>query len=237
MHRSVRLSLCLACLVAPLANAQEKAGVPQAVPDAELSPFLPYRQVSVVQKRRYPKQGAMELEVFAGVIPNDAFVVHVPVGVRVSKHLSEHMGVELSASVAADVDTALRDFLEEEDVHLSAQVRDRQRARGSAGLLWSPIYGKFAWMNAHVTYVEAFFAAGLGAVLTTMAGLDGTDGIRPEAYVGTGLRLFLSPRASARLEVRQHVYPRADGPEAEDGGIATPSELSLGLGFLFGGAR
>jgi hypothetical protein len=92
-------------------------------------------------------------------------------------------------------------------------------------------------MNAHVTYVEVFFDVGLGAVLTEMDGISTTEGIRPEGYVGGGVRVFLSPVASLRFEYRQHLYPRADGREGEEGGIATPSELSLGLGFLLGGTR
>ncbi len=195
------------------------------------------RQVGVVQKRKYPKARAFELAVYAGVIPNDAFVLHLPVGARATYHLSERFAWEGSASFAFDVDTSLRSFLMDEDANLSAQVRDRQRARVDAGILWSPLYGKIAWMNSSVIYLDVFATAGGGAVYTVADDIGRDASLRPEVYLGLGLRVFLSRALSLRLEYRQLAYLRVDDPSGESGGLATPSELSIGLGFLFGGAR
>lgn len=221
---------------APAAPAEPPAE-PAAAPVTDPRYWSGQRHVGVVQKRRFPKSGGLELAFFTGIIPNDAFVLHLPAGARLTLHRSEHFAWEVSASATLDVDTALRDFLEEEDANLSAQVRDRQRARLDVGVVWSPIYGKFAWMNRKVLHVDVFFSAALGAVYTTAEYLDGAEGIRPEAMLGLGTRVFLSRGLSLRLEVRQLGYLRADDPSGEAGGLATPTEISLGLGLLFGGGR
>lgn len=226
MRRLIPILLVLLCLRA------------LATPALAADPYWSgKRHVGVVQKRKYPKAKRMELEVFAGVIPNDAFVVHLPAGVRAAWHGSEHAAWEISASGALDLETDLKGFLEGEDANVSAQVRDRQRARVDVGFVWSPIYGKLAWMNSSVVYVDVSFLAGLGAVYTTAEYLDGAEGIRPEAMLGAAVRVFLSRTTSLRFEYRQLGYLRADDPAGEAGGLATPSELTIGLGFLFGGGR
>jgi hypothetical protein len=84
-----------------------------------------------------------------------------------------------------------------------------------------------------VIYVDVFFSAGLGAVYTTGDEIDGAEGIRPEALLGAGVRVFLSHALSLRFEYSQLGYLRADDAGGESGALATPSELTLGLGVLF----
>jgi outer membrane beta-barrel protein len=204
-------------------------------PETDARYFTRQRHVEVVQKRRYPKAKRLELAAFAGVIPNDAFVIALPAGLRLAWHTSEHAAWELSAAGAVDVDTSLRSFLVSNDANLNAQVRDRQRARVDAAFVWSPIYGKFAWMNRSVVYVDVSLIAGAGAVYTVADYLSGAAGVRPEALVGAAVRVFINRTTSLRFEYRQLAYPRADGPMGEAGGLAFPSELSIGVGFLFGG--
>jgi outer membrane beta-barrel protein len=234
----MRLALALVMLasLAAAAHAQQ-APPPKAQQNLDPGYWQSRRQVGVVQKRKYPKARAFELAPYAGIIPNDAFVVHVPLGVRFTHHLSERFAWEASASYTFDVDTALRGFLMDEDANLSAQVRDRQRARLGAGILWSPLYGKLAWMNSSVVYLDVFATAGAGAVYTDADDIGRDASLRPEVYLGLGIRVFLSRALSLRLEYRQLAYQRVDDPSGEGGGIATPSELSIGLGVLFGGGR
>jgi outer membrane beta-barrel protein len=227
-----RLSALALLFVAAPALAAEPAAEPPPAPAATAAPADPAywrarRHVGVIQKRRFPKAGKLELAFFAGVIPNDAFVIHVPGGVRAAYHTSEQVAWELSASVALDLDTSLRSFLEEEDADLSAQLRDRQRARVEGAVVLTPIYGKFAWMNRSVVHADLSFLAGLGAVYTTGDDIDAAEAVRPEIMAGASLRIFLSRGASLRFEYRQGAYLRAD-----DGGVATPSELTIGLGIL-----
>ncbi len=198
--------------------------------------FASRRAVAVVQSRRFPKVGRWELAPFVGVIPNDAFVTHLPVGVRLVRHTSEHSALEVGASGTIDLDTPLREHLLREDANLDATVRDRQRARLDLAWVYSPIYGKFAWLNRRVVYVDVSLVAGAGAVFTEGEQIDGAAGIRPELLTGVGLRVFLGRKLSLRFDYRQLVYLRAADGE-ESGGVATPSELSVGLGLLFGGKR
>jgi outer membrane beta-barrel protein len=205
--------------------------------EAEAREWRGRRGVSVVQQRKYPKLGALELTPYTGVIPNDAFVIHVPIGSRLTWHRSERFALELSASATLDVDTALREFLMEQDADVRAQVRDRQRARLDVGIVWSPIYGKLSWLNASVLHIDVYLSAGAGAVYADAGDIGAGSSVRPELYGGLGLRLFLTKTLSLRFEYRQLAYLRADDPSGDSGGVATPSELSIGLGVLLGGAK
>jgi outer membrane beta-barrel protein len=231
----MRLAIAVTVAVTLLASVVYAQQPPAAKAETDPRFWQQRRQVGVVQKRKYPKARAFELAAYAGVIPNDAFVVHLPIGARFTHHLSERFAWEASASFTLDVDTALRSFLMDEDANLSAQVRDRQRARFDAGILWSPLYGKLAWLNSSVIYVDVFASAGGGAVYTAADDIGRDASVRPELYLGLGMRVFLSRALSLRLEYRQLAYLRVDDPSGESGGLATPSELSIGVGWLFGG--
>ena len=72
------------------------------------------RKVKVVQRRLFAKDGRFEVAPFAGIIPNDDFIVYYPMGLRASYHFSEAFTVEASFAHAIEQETELRSFLEGE---------------------------------------------------------------------------------------------------------------------------
>jgi hypothetical protein len=56
------------------------------------------REVKVVQPRQVTKKGALELDAVVGVIPNDAFVIYFPLGLRLGYHLAEEWAIDLGLS-------------------------------------------------------------------------------------------------------------------------------------------
>jgi len=195
------------------------------------------RAVQVVVDRRYPKASRFELDVFFGVLPNDAFTLYLTPGLRMAWHFNEQWALELGGAYSLGVDTTLRKQLEQDDALIQARTRDQVIARFGLAVVWSPIYGKFAWVNKKVAHFDMYFlfdAGGVYAAGEEALGLDG--GVWPEVGLGLGIRFFLSNVVSMRFEFRQRLALR-EGLGEDAIRLAYPSEISLGLAFLLGGGR
>jgi len=194
------------------------------------------RAVTVVQKRMYPMRRKFEMEVFGGVVPNDPFLVYVTAGLRVGYHIVEDWALELSGAYTYGLDTPLRKDLEARDALAQARIRDRVVSRFGLAAVWSPVYGKFAFINKKLAHFKLYFLACAGAYYAMAEenmGLDG--GVFPEWGLGLGMRFFLTPLMALRVEFRQRMALR-ETAEGESGvQFAYPSEITVGLSFSFGG--
>jgi len=195
------------------------------------------RDVRVVQPRAVEKAGALELDALVGVIPNDAFLVYMPVGARVAYHLTERWSLELGFEYNIQFDTGLRAHLEASDAQLRARLRHRQQLRASGSLGWSPLYGKLAVAGA-VVHFDGYLLAGAGLVRTEEEqALDLPAAVRPDFHLGAGVRLFFGQRWLVRLEYRQYLYVRPEDRTGGGGGVGAASEVALCGGVLLGGRR
>lgn len=206
--------------------------------EEEVAPLIEQlwtRRVRAVQPRKHVKARRFELVAVAGVIPNDPFVVYLPLGLRLAYHLTERWALEVGFAYNLQLDTDLRDYLQDSDAQLRATIRDRQQLRGGASLCWSPVYGKLA-LGSHVVQLDAFLVGGAGVVRTAQEqGADLPAATRPDFHLGAGLRLFIGRRWLLRLELRQYLFLRPEDQSGGGGGVGLPSEISLGGGILLGG--
>jgi outer membrane beta-barrel protein len=195
------------------------------------------REVEAVQPLQVHKTRALELAVMVGVIPNDPYLFYIPLGLRAAFHLTERWAIEISFEGNLSVDTGLRRFLEENDAALRAQIRDRQQLRVGAGASLAPLYGKVA-IGRRVIHFDGYLAAGAGVVRTAAEESIGLSAaIRPDFYLGTGLRVFVHGRWLLRLEGRQYLYLRPTDSSGRGGGVGFPLELAVLGGLLLGGHR
>jgi outer membrane beta-barrel protein len=218
-------------LVARSADAQHEEAVAPLL-DQHWS-----RQLVVVQPRSVQKAHALEIVALAGVIPNDAFLVYIPLGVRAAFHIDERWAVEASLEINVWADTGLRSYLEQNDAQLRVRIRDRQQLRASASAMWSPAYGKLA-LGGGVLHFEGYLVGGAGLVRTAEEPTVGLGAaVRPDFHVGLGLRAFLGRRWLLRLEYRQYLFLRPTDSAGRGGGVGWPSEIALCGGVLLGGHR
>jgi outer membrane beta-barrel protein len=231
MRPAPALTLAAALLAASPAMAQDEEAV------APLLDQYWTRQVEVVQPRQVEKVRAVEIVALAGVIPNDAFLVYIPLGLRAAYHLTERWAIELTFEANVAVDTGLKDYLERSDAQLRARLRDRQQLRTSLSAMWSPIYGKLA-LGARVLHFDLYLVGGAGIVRTGEEQALGLDAaVRPDFHLGLGVRAFLGRRWLLRLEYRQYLYLRPEDRTGRGGGVGFPSEIALCGGVLLGGRR
>jgi outer membrane beta-barrel protein len=208
--------------------------------EEQVAPLLDrfwHPQVVAVQPRQVEKARAIELVGVVGVVPNDAFLIYMPLGFRGAYHLTEHWALELSFEYFLRFETSLRQHLEQNDAQLRARIRDSQEFRADLGLAWSPVYGKIAAAGG-VLHFDGYLVAGAGLVrIAEEKELDLPAASRPDFLLGAGLKLFFGRRWVVRFEYRQYLYLRPEDLSGGGGGVGLASEIALCGGLLIGGRR
>jgi outer membrane beta-barrel protein len=205
MHRSWRgvLAVGAACglLWPTLCHADEDPG-----------------QLVAIQQRKY--RLVHEIELAAAFAPLDAFDKGLGGEASYALHFTDAFAWEIvRAGYFAQIDTGLRTQLLQEFGVVPTQFQTLQYYASSV-FEWSPAYGKLAWNNTAITHVELFFTLGAAAGWFT----GGSVGVGPEA--GVGLRIFISPLLSWRIEARDAYLIQHNSQNV--------LFLSTGLSFNFG---
>ncbi|WP_164007636.1 outer membrane beta-barrel domain-containing protein [Pyxidicoccus trucidator] len=180
--------------------------------------------VSAIQERQYRLQHELTLGV--GVLPDDAFYKGLIGTVAYTYHFSDSFGWQVGrGTYSYNVQTALRTQLERdfEVAPTASAYEDQVQWMVGSDLVWSPLYGKFAFLNNRVLHFEAFLLGG-----GTVVKINRADGFRPAANVGVGLRLFSGPTLSFRLDVTNNVV------FAGTSRINNVLSVQLGTAFNFG---
>ncbi|NMO19968.1 outer membrane beta-barrel domain-containing protein [Pyxidicoccus fallax] len=157
--------------------------------------------VSAIQERRYRMHHELLLGV--GVLPDDAFYKGLTGNVSYTYHFSDTFGWQVGrGTYSYNLQTSLRTQLERDfDVApVSSASEDQVQWMVGSDLVWSPLYGKTAFLNSTVLHFEAFLLGG-----GTVVKLNRSGGFRPAANVGLGLRLFSSQAISFRFDVTNNV--------------------------------
>lgn len=213
--------------------------LPAQADDETLDPDDPLywaklRDVYTVQKRAFQKQGRLAVTVYGGLIPNNAFEKYIPIGLRINYFILENLGLELASSYAINIETGLESVIREPQGAGAQQilVGDTQLSHTNFGVVWSPFYGKTAFYNSALNYFDFYLFAGAGLVITETVpdfNEEPESDFKPEGALGAGLAYYLGDNAAVRIDFRQFVFQKVEGV----GGVANPSEVSLGLGWFF----
>ena len=189
------------------------------------------RDVHTMQKRAFQKDGRLALSIYSGLIPNNIFENYVPLGFRLDYFILENIGIELASSFNLRVDTGLEGVIQENTGVAAEQVLlgVRQISHTNFGIVWSPFFGKTAFYDSALNYFDLYLFAGAGLVVTetvpTFNAEPSTD-FAPEGAIGFGLSYYLGDHFMVRADFRQFLFQKVTG------GVANPSEISLGLGYF-----
>jgi len=142
-------------------------------------------RVKSVQRKVYLKKGRFELAPSVGLSVNDPYYSKVNASVRAAYYLADSLALAVRGSVmqvlpSDDVRTAKRVF------NNSRIFFSEPQLAALAGVEWSPLYGKVAFLNS-ILHFDAYLLAGAGAVFTE-ASAAGNRGPSFAADVGLGLR-------------------------------------------------
>lgn len=200
----------------------------------------PRVDVHVVEQKPVREAGRFEFTLYP-VVPqlNALYTQHVGTMGQVTWHAREHFGFTLSGG---------GNWFNRESA-LNQELIDKARieAQAASSLLWTwtalagvevtPLYGKFALLEAGLAQFSFVLSAGAGVGGTrhqlkpsgTTSATFGDTGVRFMGTVGAGFRLTLGQHVAVRLEVRDVVYTarvdQVNGCSAPDFGPSQGREL------------
>lgn len=204
-----KLVLCaaLAASIPIAASAEENAEEPG--------------RLAAVQKRKYRLDH--ELYAAAGLLPLDAFYKGIGPVASYTWHMGDVIGWEVvRGQYSFAMATSLRNQLIKDFQVKPTEFEEAQYLLTSS-LIWTPLYGKMAMFNSRVVHAEMYGI--LGATVARFS----KGSFKPGPQVGLGLRFFLSPSVSLRLEGRYHYLFANTSSQIVD--------IAAGLAFNLGGTE
>jgi outer membrane beta-barrel protein len=189
LHRIVLSFVVLAalCLEIGVAHAQETEAASDEVP------------IRVIQRRPILKSGRVELSVLGGGGLADTMFDHAAVSGGARYHLSEAWSVASSYSHHFGRTSPLFD----EVTDRFELFPERSIVEWSAGIDvgWTPVYGKFALVDAYIMHFDLMILSGAGAVVTSRSSDPKIAGM-----AGVAMNLYVSPWLALNVDVRDHVF-------------------------------
>lgn len=192
------------------------------------------KKFEVIQNRLYTKKGRLEISPVFGIYQRVDYQDAKAVGLGISYHFSELLGVEvMGQKIFASDSMILQKFQNETGTTIEY---NKEQYAASAALIFTPIYAKFSFLGQKISHFDLFVSPGVGITKTTTNNLT--------LQFGVGQKFWLTPRWNIRAEYRWSHY--TNQVEATRGALATRSggsgsfddtvnnyNLLLGVSFLY----
>jgi outer membrane beta-barrel protein len=210
-----RLLVLLVCLLPLAARAQEELENPGTV--------------LAVQDRAYRMNSELMLAI--GVLPLDAFTKGISGEVSYTYHFSDSFAWQIGRFLYSyNVATNLRTQLQR-DFGVNPTAFPQTNWIAGSDVMWTPIYGKFAWLNNSVAHFEIYGLLG-GSVANQRVSNDIAAGTTSTTFLpginfGAGWRFYVTKTVSLRFEVTDNLL-------FGSGGIQNVMVVQLGVSLNFG---
>ena len=185
-------------------------------------------RVKAVQRKGFLKRGRLMLTAFAAPTFNDAFYQKYGLGGRLAYNLQDSFAVAVSGTYYL---VSRTDYVKQGVRALNSQLLQSQPS-SSAMLegVWSPVYGKAAWLGRNIVHFDFYVVGGLGAVWSATSFAPRNEGAHLAGEFGGGFRFYPVSYLALELAVTGVVYP-----DQKD--LAVPGTLqkivSVGFGVSF----
>jgi outer membrane beta-barrel protein len=228
-----RHTLSLLLLLAPLSAApqQEQPGIdlsappPDKSPDdaplpppprgarpAEPQPIAPGEgdvalgdRVKAVQRKGFLKRHRLELGLSLPGTLNDAFYEKVGVGGKLAYNLDDSFAIAARGAYFTQLRSS---HVREGKLAFSSQLLQSQiYGQGMLDGVWSPIYGKVAWLGSKIVHFDLYLLAGVGGVWSATSLAPRSEGPHLAADLGGGIRFYPKEWLSLDAGVIGTFYP------------------------------
>jgi outer membrane beta-barrel protein len=162
-------------------------------------------RVKAVQRKGFLRRHRLQLTALVSPTLNDAFFQKYAFGGRLAYWLEDGFAVAVSGNYFA---TARTDY-----VRLGARAFQSQllasQLYGNAMVegVWSPIYGKAAWLGSSIVHFDVFLLAGLGAAWSATSTAPRNEGAHLAADFGGGIRFYPNAWLALEIGVSATLYP------------------------------
>jgi outer membrane beta-barrel protein len=197
-------------------------------------------RVKAVQRKGFLKRHRFELTPLFAATVNDAFYQKVGGGLRAAYNLGDAFAIAARGAIYQQEDLKLApirtDNVREGKVAFQSQLLSSQIYRlAMVDGIWSPVYGKAAWLDRSIVHFDVFLTAGFGLVWSaTSFDSGGKKGLGPHvaADVGAGLRFYPLEWLALEAGMMMTLYP--DQPmETVPGTVQKVLAANVGVSFFF----
>ena len=182
-------------------------------------------KVLVIQDRKYNKAGRLELGLDLGMMNTSPFYKSYAMGGHMTYHMSEYFGIEAFAQTSKSKLTAdgkqIENFLETFEFPSKKEFK-KPKFFGGVGLIWSPIYGKFAFFRSNIIHFDFYGQAGVSMLGTETNVAEGKDQKHIGSLLGLGMRVFFNDTWIWRFDAKNNIY-RADFAAVSNNVNSTPA--------------
>jgi outer membrane beta-barrel protein len=202
-----------------------KPGLPFSDKDVALGD-----KVKAVQRKGFMKRGRFEVAPMLSVSVNDAFYQKFGGGLRLAYSLHDSFAVAVRGAYYEPYRT---DNVREGKLAFQSQLLSSQ-LYGQAMLdgVWSPVYGKAAFLGRNIIHFDLFLSAGFGMVWTATSMSPRNEGPHFATDLGGGVRFYPKEWLAFELGLMATLYP--DQPvESVPGTIQKVFAANVGFSFFF----
>ncbi len=173
-----------------------------------------------------------EFNLSMGSLPMDALYKGITLGAGYTHHLSDHFAWEALHGLytVSKVDTGVKDALINIFSIEPSSFREVDYLINS-NFVFTPLYGKMAWLNRKLIHLECYLTAGPGLSGYTYFEPAGNQFVEEKKHhfsmnYGIGIRVFVNKRFATRLDIRDYV-------NFVTGGVDHVVYIGLGVGWNF----
>jgi len=186
-------------------------------------------RVKAVQRKGFLKRGRFELTPMLALSVNDAYYQKFGGAVRLAYNLQDSFALALRGAYYGD--PYRTDNVREGKVAFQSQLLSSQ-PYGQVMLdgVWSPIYGKAAFLQSSIVHFDLFLTGGLGVVWSATSFAPRNEGPHLATDLGGGIRFYPKEWLALELSLMATLYP--DQPVLSVPGTIQ-SVLTANVGFSF----
>lgn len=193
------------------------------------------RDIKVIEKRMFEKDGRHEFGILLGIAPNDDFWNYYPIGFRYDYYFMEQLGIEFAGAYVISQSTKLKEFIldnfgvSKHGAIASAGIPQSVEWYAGLNVYWVPIHGKIAAMTEKIASFDLGLIVGVGAIGTKVyPAEDHTVGVM--GNVGLGFHFYITDMLALRADYRHYIFPADDSGYTQGGGGARQmAEITLGF--------
>jgi outer membrane beta-barrel protein len=196
-------------------------------------------RVKAVQRKGFLKRHRFEITPLFAATVNDAFYQKVGGGLRAAYNLQDSFAIA-ARGVIYDFDAAgirlqpvRTDNVREGKVAFQSQLLTSQISKlAMVDGIWSPVYGKAAWLDRSIVHFDLYLAAGFGAVWSATSKAPRDEGPHIAADLGAGVRFY--PREWMAFEAGMMLTLYPDQPILTvPGTVQKVLAANVGVSFFF----
>jgi outer membrane beta-barrel protein len=187
-------------------------------------------RVKAVQRKGFLKRGRFEISPMLALTVNDAFFQKFGGALRLAYNLQDSFAIAVRGAYYTPYRT---DNVREGKIAFQSQLLASQLyGQAMVDGIWSPVYGKAAFLGKNIIHFDLFLSAGFGAVWSATSLAPRNEGPHIATDLGGGIRFYPKEWLAFELGLQATLYP--DQPILSvPGTIQNVFVANVGLSFFF----